>query len=111
MMFLEDVGMICVTSEDLLVGVVSRKDLLKAAIGRTEINTIPVGMIMTRMPNVVMTSPFTPIYEAAKKIIEHEIDSLPVVEELILEGRPCYKVVGRISKTNITKLFVEMANR
>ncbi len=111
MMFLEDVGMICVTSEDLLVGVVSRKDLLKAAIGRTEMNTIPVGMIMTRMPNVIMTTPFTPIYDAAKKIIEHEIDSLPVVEELIVDGRPCFKVVGRISKTNITRLFVEMANR
>lgn len=111
MMFLEDVGMICVTSDDHLVGVVSRKDLLKAAIGRTDINNIPVGIIMTRMPNVIMTSPNAPIYEAARKIIEHQIDSLPVVEEIIFEGKQYFKVVGRISKTNITKLFVEMGNQ
>lgn len=111
MMFLEDVGMICVTSEDHLVGVVSRKDLLKAAIGRTDINNIPVGIIMTRMPNVIMTSPYAPIYEAAVKIIEHEIDALPVVEEFLVDGRLYFKVIGRISKTNITKLFVEMGNQ
>lgn len=111
MMFLEDVGMICVTSANCLVGVVSRKDLLKAAIGRTDINNIPVGIIMTRMPNVVMASPNEPIYEAAVKIIEHQIDALPVVEELIVDGKPCFKVVGRLSKTNITKLFVEMGNQ
>lgn len=110
MMFLEDVGMICVTSKDHLVGVVSRKDLLKAAIGRTDINNIPVGIIMTRMPNVIMTSPNAPIYEAARKIIEHQIDALPVVEEHLIEGKILYRVVGRISKTNITKLFVDMGN-
>lgn len=111
MMFLEDVSLICVTSDNYLVGVVSRKDLLKAAIGRTDINNIPVGIIMTRMPNIIMASPNEPIYEAAVKILEHQIDALPVVEELIVEGKPKFKVVGRISKTNITKLFVEMGNQ
>jgi CBS domain-containing protein len=111
MMFLEDVSLICVTSEDHLVGVVSRKDLLKAAIGRSDINNVPVGMIMTRMPNIVMASPKDPIYVAAKKIIEHQIDALPVVEELLIDGMQYFKVVGRISKTSITKLFVEMGNQ
>ncbi len=111
MMFLEDVSLICVTSDNYLVGVVSRKDLLKAAIGRTDINNIPVGIIMTRMPNIIMASPNEPIYEAAVKILDHQIDALPVVEELIVEGKPKFKVVGRISKTNITKLFVEMGNQ
>lgn len=111
MMFLEDVSLICVTSDNYLVGVVSRKDLLKAAIGRSDINNIPVGIIMTRMPNVIMASPNEPIYEAAVKILERQIDALPVVEELIVEGKPKFKVVGRISKTNITKLFVEMGNQ
>lgn len=110
MMFLEDVGMICVTADDCLVGVVSRKDLLKAAIGKTDINNIPVGIIMTRMPNVILVSPNAPIFDAARKIIEHQIDALPVVEEHLIEGKTQYKVMGRISKTNITKLFVDMIN-
>lgn len=109
-MFLEDVGMICVTAEDYLVGVVSRKDLLKAAIGRTDINNMPVGMIMTRMPNVILISPNAPVSEAARKIIDRQIDALPVVEEHMIQGQTRYKVIGRISKTNITKLFVEMIN-
>lgn len=109
-MFLEDVGMICVTAEDFLVGVVSRKDLLKAAIGRTDINNMPVGMIMTRMPNIILISPNAPVSEAARKIIDRQIDALPVVEEHMIQGRTRYKVIGRISKTNITKLFVEMIN-
>lgn len=109
-MFLEDVGMICVTAEDFLVGVVSRKDLLKAAIGRTDINNMPVGMIMTRMPNVILISPNAPVSEAARKIIDRQIDALPVVEEHLTQGQTKYRVIGRISKTNITKLFVEMIN-
>ena len=36
-----------------LCGIVSRKDLLKATIGGADINKIPVGMIMTRTPNVI----------------------------------------------------------
>ena len=42
----------------------------------------------------------------AKKIIEHEIDSIPVVEEI--ENKT--KIVGKISKTNITKLFLEIVD-
>lgn len=107
-MFLEDVGSICIISDGYLAGVVSRKDFLKAAIGGTDMKHMPVGMIMTRMPNIVVTYPKEPIYEAARKIIEHEIDALPIVEEVVLNGKSHYKVLGRLSKTNITKLFVNM---
>ena len=40
------------------------------------------------------------------KIIEHEIDSIPVVENL--DGKT--RVVGKISKTNITRLFLEIVD-
>ncbi|GFR34499.1 hypothetical protein TCEA9_03110 [Thermobrachium celere] len=44
-----------------------------------------------------------------KKIIEHEVDSLPVVEKVILDdGKEVYKITGKVSKTNITKLFVKL---
>ncbi|RKD34788.1 transcriptional regulator [Thermohalobacter berrensis] len=110
-LFLEDVGTIFVTTEGLLSGVVSRKDFLKSAIGGTDINKIPVGVIMTRMPNIVVTEPDESVLDAAIKIIEHQVDSLPIVEKIKNEnGEEGYKVIGRISKTNITRLFVDIAN-
>lgn len=110
-MFLSDVGTIFITNEENeLCGVVSRKDLLKNTIGGSDINKIPVGLIMTRMPNVVISRPEDNVIEASKKIIEHEIDSLPVVETVSEYGREITKVIGRISKTNITKLLVELAS-
>jgi dimeric dUTPase (all-alpha-NTP-PPase superfamily) len=45
---------------------------------------------------------------AAKKIIEHQIDCLPVVEPISNHGDGCFKVVGKVSKTNITNQFVEI---
>lgn len=110
-MFLSDVGTIFITDEkNELCGVVSRKDLLKNTIGGSDINKIPVGLIMTRMPNVVTVKPEDNVIVASKKIIEHEIDSLPVIETVSENGREITKIIGRISKTNITKLLVELAS-
>ena len=110
-MFLSDVGTIFITDkEHELCGVVSRKDLLKTTIGGSDINKIPVGLIMTRMPNVITAKSDESVVVASKKIIEHEVDSLPVVETVIEDGREITKVIGRISKTNITKLLVELAS-
>lgn len=107
-MFLEDVGSIFVLSNGYLAGVVSRKDFLKTCIGGADIHTIPVGVIMTRMPNVIVAFPNEPIYDAAKRIIEHQIDSLPVVEKKVVDDQVVYKVLGKLSKTNITQLLVDM---
>ncbi|HSQ33866.1 MAG TPA: helix-turn-helix transcriptional regulator [Peptostreptococcaceae bacterium] len=110
-MFLSDVGTIFITNEkNELCGVVSRKDLLKNTIGGSDINKIPVGLIMTRMPNVVTAKPEDSVIGASKKIIEHEIDSLPVVETVNEDGIEVTRIIGRISKTNITKLLVELAS-
>lgn len=107
-MFLEDVGTIMVTSEGYLTGVVSRKDFLKSTIGGIDIYKVPVGIIMTRMPNIITVSSDDSIIRAAKKIIEHEVDSLPIVEKESEENEELLKVIGRISKTNLTKIFLEM---
>ncbi|NLX61369.1 MAG: helix-turn-helix transcriptional regulator [Tissierellia bacterium] len=110
-MFLEDTGTIFVTSEGYLSGVVSRKDFLKSAIGGMDLDRTPVAVIMTRMPNIIVTYPEESILDAARKLIEHEIDSLPVVKEEILDkGNKGYKLVGRITKTTITRVFVELGN-
>ncbi|WZL74647.1 helix-turn-helix transcriptional regulator [Clostridiaceae bacterium 35-E11] len=110
-LFLEDVGTIYITSEGYLAGVVSRKDFLRNIMGGTDINKVPVGLIMTRMPNVIMTYPHETALEAAIKIIDHEVDSLPVVEKAKKEEKEYYKVVGKISKTNLTRVLVELGRQ
>lgn len=108
-LFLEDVGSIFVCKDGYLLGIISRKDLLKAAIGGSDINNMPVGVIMTRMPNVVVTYSDELVSHAAKKIIDHEIDSLPVVKKEIVDSKEVYKVLGRITKTNIARIFVDLS--
>jgi DeoR family transcriptional regulator, catabolite repression regulator len=106
-LFLEDVGSIYVTNNGILSGIVSRKDFLKSVMGGIDLNKVPIGMIMTRMPNLIYVEEDDSILDAAIKLIDHEIDSLPVVEEVDLDGKD-YKVTGRITKTTITRLFVEL---
>jgi CBS domain-containing protein len=105
-LFLEDAGTLFVISESgFLSGVVSRKDLLKIAIGGSDIHKIPVGVVMTRMPNVVTTTLNDSAYEAAAKIAEREVDALPVVEHIKDDTDEIkLKVVGKITKTTITKI-------
>ncbi len=106
-MFLEDVGTLFVVDQSsLLVGVLSRKDLLRASIGKQELTTIPVNIIMTRMPNITMCEKEDLLIDIAKKLIEKQIDALPVVKETD-KG---FEVIGRITKTNLTKAFVALAD-
>lgn len=105
-LFLENVGTLFVVEEEAIRGVISRKDLLKAAMGGKDLTNIPVGVIMTRMPKIVFCEEDDSIIEAAEKIIEHEVDCVPVVTRLS-NGK--IKAVGRISKTNITKVLLEIS--
>lgn len=109
-LFLEDVGTIFVVSgeECSLAGVVSRKDFLKSAMGGIDMSKVPIGMIMTRSPNIVTVSPEDNVLQAAIKIIDHEVDSLPVVLKEGEGKQAITKIFGRISKSNITKLFIEL---
>lgn len=107
-MFLEDVGTIFVLSDGYLAGVISRKDFIKSAIGGGDLKSMPVGIIMTRMPNIIVTDQQELILPVAKRIMDHEIDCLPVVSRETINGEIKYKVNGRISKTNITEHFVDL---
>jgi len=109
-LFLNDVGTLFVENNGALVGAISRKDFLKIAIGGTDIHKVPVGVIMTRMPNIICGFAEDRAYDLAKKIIEHEIDSIPIVEKIETENdkKNQYRVIGKVSKTNITKLFVKL---
>lgn len=107
-MFLEDVGSIYIADGTALLGVVSRKDLLKVSAGHGDLQKIPVKMLMTAMPKVVTATPDESVLSAARKLIDHEVDSLPVVRSHSPGDGQVPEVIGRISKTSITRLFVEM---
>ena len=109
-MFISDVGTLFVVREGgLLEGVISRKDLLKITLGSHDIHKLPVGVIMTRMPNIIYTDQDESVWSAAKKILNHEIDALPVVRQKEeMDGRVGLEVVGRLSKTSIARVFVEL---
>ncbi|MCJ8342640.1 MAG: helix-turn-helix transcriptional regulator [Cetobacterium sp.] len=103
-MFLKDVGSIFITRGEILTGIVSRKDLLKVAMGKIDAEKTPISLVMTRFPNIVYVKKEDSIMDVVEKLIDHQIDSMPVMEE-VEEG---FKVVGRITKTNITKLFLKL---
>lgn len=104
-MFLEDVGtLFVVDSDSKLVGVLSRKDLLRASIGNQELTTLPVHIIMTRMPNLTICHRDDLLIDVAKKLIDKQIDAVPVVKD-VDNG---YEVLGRITKTNITRALVTL---
>jgi CBS domain-containing protein len=109
-LFTEDVGtLFIVTPEGYLEGAVSRKDLLKVALGQVELHKIPVRVVMTRVPNVVTVTGDEFVYDAARKLMEHEVDSLPVVAlECDEKDREHLKVTGRFTKTTVTRVFIEL---
>jgi len=106
--FLEDVGTVFVTDDEHhLAGVLSRKDLLRASLGKQELSTLPVNIIMTRMPNITMCEKDDLLIDVAKKLIDTQIDAVPVVKKT----DSGYEVIGRLTKTNITKAFVALAEQ
>lgn len=105
--FTEDVGTILVCDDSYLVGVVSRKDLLRASMGQTDSHTMPISMIMTPVSKVITVEPTDTLVEVAQKMIDYEVDCLPVVVREDVENKKRLKVVGRVSKTTVAKVFLE----
>ncbi|MGE8024655.1 helix-turn-helix transcriptional regulator [Staphylococcus pasteuri] len=104
--FLEDAGTLFITNKDNdFIGVCSRKDLLRASMIGNDIHTMPISVNMTRMPNLTYLEESELIIYAANQMIDKEIDAIPIVR---LKDNQKYEVVGRVSKTTITKLFVSL---
>ncbi|CAG7648942.1 Transcriptional repressor CcpN [Paenibacillus allorhizosphaerae] len=112
-LFMEDVGsLVAVDDEGCMTGVISRKDLLKFTLGNTNAAAMPVSMVMTREPNVIHASPEESVIDAARKMINHQVDSLPVVvisKCSQADGRKRFDVVGRVTKTIMTKILLDLA--
>lgn len=105
-LFMYDVGSLYVKDDnDELVGLISRKDLLRSAISNPNTDKTPVAMIMTRMPNIVTISADKTILEAGVLLMQHRIDTLPVIDT----EQP-KKVIGKITKTKIMEYFINSGN-
>jgi predicted transcriptional regulator len=111
-LFLENVGSLIVAdSEGTLLGVVSRKDLLKVTLGNPSVSTMPISLVMTRQPNLITIGLEDTALEAARKMIHHQVDSLPVVIlHPEVSGSERAEVIGRITKTSMTRLLLDLAS-
>ena len=90
-----------VDKNSILTGVLSRKDFLRTSIGNQDLNKIPVHMIMTRMPNITYCLKDDTLIDVAKKLMDRQIDSLPVVEE----RENGFEVIGKNYKNKYYACF------
>lgn len=108
LLFTEDIGTLFVGKEDDVLGVVSRKDLLKSAMGREDLAKVPISMVMTSRSKMIYAEPDEDMVSIAQKLIDYEIDCLPVGTFKDVNGEKKFQLKGRISKTIITRLFLEL---
>ena len=103
-LFIYDVGTIFIVDENNhLAGVTSRKDMLKLS-RNADGQNLPVVLAMTRVPTVIYIYEDELVTDALRKLILHEIDCLPVVRDE-KDGKI---IVGKISKTTLIKLLLEI---
>ncbi|WP_303754716.1 helix-turn-helix transcriptional regulator [Enterococcus sp. S86.2] len=101
-LFMYDVGSLYVVNDaHELVGLLSRKDLLRASLNKM-IDKTPVTVVMTRLPQISTCFEDDLLLTAAEKLRTLHVDSLPVLKK----SNP--KVaVGKITKTRIHDYLIE----
>lgn len=103
-LFMYDADVLYVIDEEKkLLGILSRKDLLRAALN-VNINVTPVAVCMTRMPHIKTCHKDLNILEAAALLQDFAIDSLPVVDDRN-EGH----IIGTITKSTLLNFIIQEA--
>ncbi|WP_368399774.1 CBS domain-containing protein [Streptococcus anginosus] len=103
-LFMYDADVLYVIDEKKqLLGILSRKDLLRAALN-ANIDVTPVAVCMTRIPHIKTCHKDLNILEAAALLQDFAIDSLPVVEEQN-EGH----IIGTITKSALLDFIIQEA--
>lgn len=103
-LFMYDVGSLYVINEEkFLVGILSRKDLLRASLN-SDIDHTPVAICMTRTPHIKTCNKNMDILEVAVILQDFEIDSLPVVD-----NNNDKKVIGKITKSKVLNFITQQA--
>lgn len=106
-LFLKDTGSLYVVDSDQnLLGLISRKDLLAVTVNNSDTESMVASMVMTRMPNLITVTPDMSIMSVGKLLLEHEVDSLPVVDTT--ENT---KVIGKITKSRIFEYFIKQGEK
>ncbi|HBI56899.1 MAG TPA: hypothetical protein DDY38_08740 [Firmicutes bacterium] len=104
-LFLEDLSTLFVVDEGgNLAGVLTSKDLLKAAIGKADLQAMPVDMVMTRFPQVMWIEESASVAQALDKLKQSQVACLPVLKG----GR---LPTGRFDLHVVMNLMEEMAQR
>jgi CBS domain-containing protein len=83
----ENVGSALIMQGPFLAGILTERDVLKAAASGADLTTIPVSAYMTRDPQAA--APDTPAEEAAQIMLLNGFRHLPIVE-----GRQVHGVVS-----------------
>jgi len=81
-----------VDEKEILVGIVSEKDLLRASFDA------PVEEVMTK--DVITVTEYTALEEAARIMVDRRISSLPVMRS--------GKLVGIVTETDLFQIFLEL---
>ena len=103
-LFMYDADVLYVIDEEkLLLGIMSRKDLLRASLN-SNINSTPVAVCMTRMPHIITCNKDMNILEAAALLQDYAIDSLPIVDE---ENER--KILGSVTKSALLDYIIQQA--
>ena len=103
-LFMYDADVIYVIDEDkLLLGIMSRKDLLRASLN-SNIASTPVAVCMTRMPHIKTCHKNMNILEAAVLLQDYAIDSLPIVDQ---ENER--QILGSVTKTALLDYIIQQA--
>jgi len=110
-LFLEDCGSLYIVEDRVLVGIVSRKDLLKGALGDADLSKVPVGTLMSKMPNIYTIFDDTSVLEATRSLVLHAVDSLPVLSREIYDSEGKKVVVGKFSKSTATRQLLDILKK
>ena len=103
-LFMYDADVLYVIDEEkLLLGIMSRKDLLRASLN-SNIASTPVAVCMTRMPHIKTCHKNMNILEAAVLLQDYAIDSLPIVDQ---ENER--QILGSVTKTALLDYIIQQA--
>lgn len=105
-LFMYDVGVLYVTDDDdRLVGLLSRKDLLRASLNMA-IEKTPVAVVMTRTPHIITCTKETTLLQAGQLMLEYQVDTLPIMARAGSD-----QVVGKITKSRIHDYIIERGSQ
>ena len=73
--------------------------------GRDDLAKVPISMVMTSRSKMIYAEPKEDLVSIAQKMMDYEVDCLPVGTFKNVGNDRKFVLIGRVSKTNITRLF------